>query len=179
MSAASDHSPLCHRSACRVYQSPRTALEIACAMIRVPERSCSLLSLAFAVLAARLALASGDEWPGGSRRAVRSATAPIGGPFALIDQNGARAHDSDFRGRCMLLYFGYTHCPDVCPITLQDDGRSRWPKLGPTARRVVPIFITIDPERDTPEVLKNYVAGFGTEFVGLTGMRADITRGRA
>jgi cytochrome oxidase Cu insertion factor (SCO1/SenC/PrrC family) len=99
----------------------------------------------------------------------------IGGPFVLTDQNGHARSDKDFRGRFVLIYFGYTYCPDVCPTTLQDmaDALS---KLGRKSANVVPLFITIDPERDTPAVLKKYVAAFGPRFVGLTGSVADVTR---
>ncbi len=100
--------------------------------------------------------------------------ASVGGPFALIDQNGARRTDKDFHGRWVLLYFGYSYCPDVCPTTLgvMADALS---KLGPKAAHVVPVFVSIDPERDTPAVLKKYLAAFGPEFVGLTGPLPEIT----
>ena len=93
---------------------------------------------------------------------------PIGGPFALIDQNGARRTDADFRGQFMLIYFGFTYCPDVCPTDLQQMGMAV-DQLGPAGDAVQPIFITVDPERDTPEHLKDYVAMFHPRFVGLTG----------
>ena len=93
---------------------------------------------------------------------------PIGGPFALIDQNGTRRTDADFRGQFMLIYFGFTYCPDVCPTDLQQMGMAV-DQLGPAGDAVQPIFITVDPERDTPEHLKDYVAMFHPRFVGLTG----------
>ena len=97
-----------------------------------------------------------------------SGAASIGGPFALVDQNGTLRHSSDFRGRFMLVYFGYSYCPDICPTTLalMADALGR---LGPKAGRIVPIFITVDPARDTPPVLKAYLKAFGGRFVGLTG----------
>jgi cytochrome oxidase Cu insertion factor (SCO1/SenC/PrrC family) len=93
---------------------------------------------------------------------------PIGGPFALVDQNGVRRTDADFRGQFMLVYFGFTYCPDICPTDLQQMGLAV-DQLGPAGDAVQPIFITVDPERDTPEHLKDYVAMFHRRFVGLTG----------
>ena len=80
---------------------------------------------------------------------------PIGGAFALIDQNGKRRTDADFRGKFMLVYFGFTYCPDVCPTDLQQVGLAV-DRLGAAGDAVQPIFITVDPERDTPEHLKDY-----------------------
>lgn len=96
-------------------------------------------------------------------------------PFVLVDQNGAARSDRDFRGRWMLLYFGYTFCPDVCPTTLAVMG-SALSKLGPKADEVVPVFVTVDPARDTAAQLKSYLTSFGSNFVGLTGKPADIAR---
>jgi cytochrome oxidase Cu insertion factor (SCO1/SenC/PrrC family) len=93
---------------------------------------------------------------------------PIGGAFALIDQNGKRRTDADFRGKFMLVYFGFTYCPDVCPTDLQQMGLAV-DRLGAAGDAVQPIFITVDPERDTPEHLKYYVANFHSRFIGLTG----------
>ena len=98
---------------------------------------------------------------------------PIGGPFALIDQNGKRRTDADFRGKFMLVYFGFTYCPDVCPTDLQQMGLAV-DRLGPAGDAVQPIFITVDPERDTAEHLKDYVAMFHSRFIGLTGDAAAI-----
>jgi len=100
----------------------------------------------------------------------------LGGPFALLDGNGKTVTDRDFRGKYMLVYFGYTFCPDVCPTTLNEvaDAMDR---LGPKkADRVQPVFITVDPKRDRPEVLKHYVAAFGPRVIGLTGTPEDIAK---
>jgi cytochrome oxidase Cu insertion factor (SCO1/SenC/PrrC family) len=99
----------------------------------------------------------------------------IGGPFTLVDSTGKTITDQDFRGKFMLVYFGYTHCPDACPTTLSDMGAAL-DKL-PTADRakIVPLFITIDPERDTPGLIGDYAHAFGPEFVGLTGSKNAIT----
>src|SRR6185369_14158786 len=97
--------------------------------------------------------------------------ARIGGPFALVDQNGRTVRDSDFAGRYRLVYFGYSYCPDVCPTDLQSIGQAmrQFEKSDPgRAAEVQPIFITVDPERDTPPVLKAYVAAFHPRLIGLT-----------
>ncbi len=99
----------------------------------------------------------------------------IGGPFVLTDQDGRTRSDRDFRGRFVLLYFGYTYCPDVCPTTLQNIADAL-AKIRLKSARVVPVFVTVDPQRDTPAVLKKYLVAFGTRFVGLTGSLAAITR---
>jgi protein SCO1/2 len=93
----------------------------------------------------------------------------IGGPFALVDQHGAAVTDASFKGRLMLVYFGYTYCPDVCPTTLATIGQAL-DTLSPDQRKqVAPIFITVDPERDTEKVMGDYVANFAPDMVGLTG----------
>ena len=98
---------------------------------------------------------------------------PIGGPFALIDQNGKRRTEADFRGKVLLVYFGFTYCPDVCPTDLQQIGLAV-DRLGAAGDAVQPIFITVDPARDTPEHLKEYMAMFHPRFVGLTGDAAAL-----
>ena len=97
----------------------------------------------------------------------------IGGPFHLTDQNGKARTEADFRGQYLLVFFGYTNCPDVCPTTLQvlTDAMA---KLGPAAGKVTPIFITVDPERDTVAALKDYAANFDPRLVALTGSPAEI-----
>jgi len=97
-----------------------------------------------------------------------SGKALIGGPFTLIDQTGKTVTDKDFRGRYMLVFFGFTHCPDVCPAELQVMADALG-QLGPKAAEIVPVFITLDPERDTPEAVGAYLKNFGPNFVGLTG----------
>jgi protein SCO1 len=100
------------------------------------------------------------------------AGARIGGPFALTDQNGRTVRDTDFAGRWRIVYFGYTFCPDVCPTDMAKIGQAMriLEKEAPrTAAKVVPIFITVDPERDTPAAVKQFVANFHPRVVGLTG----------
>lgn len=104
--------------------------------------------------------------PKGGLPSVGQAT--VGGPFTLTDHTGKRVTDRDFRGRHMLVFFGFTFCPDVCPSALQI-ASAALDKLGPRAAGVTPIFITVDPERDTPAQMASYVASFHPRLVGLTG----------
>ncbi len=103
--------------------------------------------------------------------------AALGGPFALVDQDGRPTTEKSFAGRYRAVYFGYSYCPDVCPTTLQAlmQGYRRFAASSPAAAaRLVPIFITVDPERDTPAVMKSYVTAFGPQLVGLTGSPVAI-----
>jgi protein SCO1/2 len=93
---------------------------------------------------------------------------PVGGPFTLTDQYGKTRTLGDFRGSVVLLYFGYTSCPDVCPTDLAAIG-AMLRSLGPRGEAVQPLFVTLDPERDTPGVLREYVAAFHPRFVALRG----------
>jgi protein SCO1 len=97
----------------------------------------------------------------------------VGGPFTLKNSNGQMVTDRTFRGKYMLVYFGYTYCPDVCPTTLNAvaDALDR---LGKKADELDPIFITVDPKRDTPSVMKQYTAAFTPRLIGLTGSDAEI-----
>ncbi len=106
-------------------------------------------------------------------RVVSSGKMEVGGPFRLTDQTGQPRGDTDFRGRYMLVYFGFTFCPDICPTTLAVIAEAL-DKVDPAAKKIVPVFITIDPERDTPKVLAEYMKAFGPHFVGLTGSPAQI-----
>jgi protein SCO1/2 len=99
---------------------------------------------------------------------------PIGGPFTLTDQTGRRVTAEDFRGRFMLVYFGYTFCPDICPLGLQTVAQAL-DELPPEVQdQVAPVFITVDPARDTVEVVRDYVALFHPRLIGLTGSEAEI-----
>jgi protein SCO1/2 len=102
-----------------------------------------------------------------------SHVAAIGGPFQLIDQNGKPFSDQDMKGRPYLVFFGFTHCPDICPTTLFEMSQLMR-KLGPDADRAGALFITVDPGRDTPAVLKDYLASFDPHMRGLTGDQAAI-----
>jgi protein SCO1/2 len=99
---------------------------------------------------------------------------PIGGPFTLTDQTGKRRSDTEFRGKLMIVYFGYTYCPDVCPTDLMAITQAL-DALGPAAKGVQPVFITIDPERDT-KALADYVSAFHHSLVGLTGSPDEIRK---
>jgi cytochrome oxidase Cu insertion factor (SCO1/SenC/PrrC family) len=102
---------------------------------------------------------------------------PVGGPFELIDHAGRARTERDFRGKLMLVYFGFTWCPDVCPTDLQAIGLAL-DKLGSAADSVQPLFITVDPERDTAEHLAEYVSMFHPRLIGLTGS-AEAVRNAA
>jgi protein SCO1/2 len=104
-----------------------------------------------------------------------SGRAPVGGPFELTDQTGHRRGDKDFRGKLVVLYFGYTYCPDVCPTELQSISLAL-DKLGAVAEAVQPLFITVDPERDTPARLAEFVSSFHPHLIGLTGSLAEIRK---
>ncbi|MEA2833520.1 MAG: hypothetical protein QOG66_1722 [Methylobacteriaceae bacterium] len=100
---------------------------------------------------------------------------PIGGPFTLMDQTGRLRSDTEFRGKLMLIYFGYTFCPDICPTDLMTISQAV-DALGKAGEAVQPIFITLDPERDTIERLAEYVSSFHPRLIGLTGAPEDIRK---
>jgi len=104
---------------------------------------------------------------------IGQAVASVGGPFHLTDQNGKPFSDQDMKGRPFLVFFGFTHCPDICPTTLFDISQVLR-KLGPDADRTGAVFITVDPERDTAAVMKDYLSNFDPHLRGLTGDQAAI-----
>lgn len=116
-----------------------------------------------------------DAEPTASNRVsgTTTTTVNIGGPFSLVDHRGQRVSDASFRGRYMLIYFGYGYCPDVCPTELATMG-SALDELAGQAAAIQPMFITIDPARDTPAFLADYVAQFHPRLIGLSGT-ADET----
>lgn len=115
-----------------------------------------------------LALAAGiGAFVHSTRSGGDSGSTLIGGPYSLVDQNGATVTDRTFDGRLKLVLFGFTHCPDICPTGLAAVGAAR-DQLGDKADEVQPIFVSVDPERDTPQVLRDYLASF-PGIVGLTG----------
>jgi protein SCO1/2 len=97
----------------------------------------------------------------------------VGGPFSLLDQDGRRVSDRDFRGKVMIVEFGFTFCPDVCPLGLSRIAEAM-AALGADAKSVQPIFVTVDPARDSPAVLKDYVRHFSDDAVALTGAPEEI-----
>jgi protein SCO1/2 len=99
----------------------------------------------------------------------------IGGVFELVDQNGKTVTDADLKGKWSLIYFGYTHCPDACPTALNDISIAL-SELGPKRDAVRPVFITVDPERDTPEALKAYVTSFDAPILALTGTPDQVAK---
>ncbi|WP_253717555.1 SCO family protein [Sphingomonas sp. AP4-R1] len=130
------------------------------------------------VAAALLALALGACGPKSSTaQEAPLAGARIGGPFTLIDQDGAPFPSEKLKGRYAIVYFGYTFCPDVCPTDMLNLGKGLKAfeaQDAARAARVQPVFISVDPARDTPEVLKRYVAAFHPRLIGLTGTEAQI-----
>src|SRR5438552_4248212 len=122
----------------------------------------ALLVVAAGVL---LGLAVRESPKGAAGTALANA---IGGPFRLIDQNGKPVSDADLKGKWQLVFFGYTHCPDACPTALNEIALAL-DRLGAKRDAVEVVFITVDPERDTPEVLKSYVASFDAPIIALTG----------
>ena len=98
----------------------------------------------------------------------------IGGPFALTAQDGRRVTDRDFRGRHMLVYFGYTHCPDMCPLGLETVTQALDAMPPDLAAKVQPLFVTVDPARDTPEIMREYAAHFHPRLLALTGSEEDV-----
>jgi protein SCO1 len=105
-----------------------------------------------------------------------SGTGLIGGPFTLIATDGATVSDQTYRGKWQIIYFGYTFCPDACPVTLSKLSIAL-EKLGSDADKVQAIFITVDPQRDTQQVLAEYLESFDSRVVGLTGPQAEIGQG--
>ena len=125
-----------------------------------------ILGVWVAVLLGAAAWIGWDAWQGNQPA--------IGGPFTLVDQDGRTVTNVSLRGKPTLIYFGYTYCPDVCPTSLLLM-ETAIDKLGPgAAEKVNLVFITVDPDRDTPELLKGYVGNFGPTFIGLTGTQAQV-----
>lgn len=130
-----------------------------------------------------LVIAAGGFWyafqaghfGGASDSGSEATRIKIGGPFELTNQFGETARDSDFHGGYMLIFFGYTYCPDVCPTTLTTIS-SALDELGSAAEKVVPVFVTVDPERDTPEFLNEYLQHFHPAIQGLTGSVEQIKK---
>jgi protein SCO1 len=130
------------------------------------------LALAFAVTAC-----GAGESANKSLADAPLAGASIGGPFTLVDGDGKTVKDSDFAGKYRIMYFGYTFCPDVCPVDVQNIGGAmklldkEKPEL---SAKIVPVFVTIDPARDTQKVVKEFTAAFYPRMVGLTGTAAQV-----
>ena len=138
----------------------------------------AVIAIAALLVGARLL-----QWGGGSVHAPHESEAQsqdsVGGPFTLVDADGKEVTDKDFLGKFVLIYFGYTFCPDICPTELGLVAKAL-DALTPEQRdKIVPLFITVDPERDTPAVMKTYTAAFHPKIVGLTGSVEQIDQAKA
>lgn len=144
-------------------------------MLRVIRWVAIGLIAVLAIVVAVVQLGIGSRLPDGGLKSELGLPGQIavGGPFSLTDTAGRPVTDVDFRGRWLLVMFGYSTCPDVCPTELQAVAAAM-EQLGAQAAAVVPVFITIDPERDTPRVLGSYVKLFDDRLVGLTGTQAQV-----
>lgn len=144
------------------------------------------LPVLFVLLAALLAiaLAAGIAWMRLNSRSASLADGTggeitvangiqIGGPYELTAGDGSRVTDKSFQGKFQLVYFGFTFCPDVCPTELTQISAAL-DRLGPAAQKIQPLFITVDPERDTPEAMAEYVKNFYPTLIGLTGTQQEI-----
>jgi cytochrome oxidase Cu insertion factor (SCO1/SenC/PrrC family) len=138
-------------------------------------RALVLRLVLIAVVAFTAAVAAVAFWftPDPKTASVTTGEALIGGPFTLTDADGKRRTDAEFRGRHMLVFFGFTNCPDFCPTALSTMSQAL-EKLGPKAANLAAIYITVDPERDTPAELKKYAQNFDRRIVMLTGTPAEI-----
>ena len=138
----------------------------------------SVIALAAVCVVVAAAVAAWRLTPaGGSESAQTGGQAAIGGPFELVDTQGETVTERDFRGRYMLVYFGFTYCPDVCPSSLMDMSRAldRLAENAPEkAEEVAPVFITVDPERDDPAAMAAYVDNFHPRLIGLTGSPEQV-----
>lgn len=125
-----------------------------------------------------IGLSQGYDWPG--RSTISTASGPscagaiadgasLGGPFELIDQDGETVRDTDLHGKYQLIYFGFTYCPDTCPVALESMSAALDMTAPDVAAQIQPVFISVDPERDTPAAVKDYIGYFHEDFIGLTG----------
>ena len=108
-------------------------------------------------------------------KVITSGTAAIGGPFTLVATNGEDVSDETYRGKWLLIFFGYTFCPDACPTALNNISVAL-DKLGPDAAKLQPLFVTVDPRRDTRELMRDYLESFDSRIIGLTGTQDQIDR---
>ena len=133
--------------------------------------------VAAAVMVAAIAIAAGATalWMGLALRAQVQSSTKIGGPFTLVDDTGAQVTDAALKGRPTVMYFGYTFCPEVSPTTLTE--LAQWIRiLRPDADKLNYVFVTVDPERDTPKVMHDYVSAFDTRIRGFTGTPDKIAK---
>jgi protein SCO1/2 len=135
-----------------------------------------LAALALGLGGRYLILGGGDDQDTSGTAVETSAL--VGGPFTMIDHDGAQVTQADYTGRFMIVYFGYTFCPDVCPLGLQviGDALDIFAEKGGDLKRIAPLFVTVDPERDTPEILKEYLSNFHPGLRGLGGSIEQLTQ---
>jgi protein SCO1/2 len=143
-------------------------------LLPVPSRLTSLIAAAVVALALFI---GGAAWlmRWDAHAPLTAGIAQVGGPFSLVNQDGRRVTEKDFLGRYTLVFFGYTYCPDVCPTELQVM-TAALDEMGDRGKNIQPVFVSIDPERDTPETLKAYVGNFGGRLVGLTGTPEEVAQ---
>lgn len=139
-------------------------------MMKTPLAMIALTALAAGIFGIALMYATGGF---SGQRAVFSGRVDIGGPFSLMNHDGKPVTEQDFRGKYTLYYFGYTFCPDICPGGLQTIAAAL-DQLGPDADRIVPVFATVDPARDTVSQMAQYVKNFHPNLVGLTGTEEQV-----
>lgn len=144
-------------------------------MSRAARRGVLVFAIGAAILAAALAVQYAHLLGGGGAPVESAGATSIGGDFTLVDQSGTTRRSSDFRGKLMLVYFGFTYCPDVCPTELQAMSEAI-DQLGARGEEVQPVFISVDPERDTPEQLRPYAESFHPRLLALTGSMAQVTQ---
>lgn len=133
-----------------------------------------IVFIAIAAIVVVIAATAGRYLMMGGGETQQAGGVNIGGPFTLTDHTGKRVTDQDFRGKYMLVYFGYTFCPDVCPTSLSTMGDAL-DRLSPEELdKLVPIFVSVDHERDTVEVLASYVPNFHDKLIGMTGTAEEI-----
>jgi protein SCO1/2 len=124
----------------------------------------------------RIAALTGADMPVPSAGGIQlSQGVALGGPFSLVDHTGRAVTERDFAGRPLLVYFGFTYCPDVCPTELGSIAAAL-DAMGPAGEQVTPIFVSIDPERDTPEAMADYVSRFHPRLIGLTGSAEQVAQ---
>ena len=141
-------------------------------MAGTPSQRSRILAVLAAFLAGALALFAA-VWLTLPKEATLASS--VGGPFRLVDHNSRVVTDQDFKGKPFIVFFGFTYCPDICPTTLFDLSEVL-KQLGPDAERTAALFITVDPERDTPDKLKDYVSSFHPRIFGLTGTPEEIAK---
>lgn len=145
------------------------------AKLRILIVGLTLATAAALATASALLLLRPGEMPVTVSKTLTTGTAAIGGPFSLLATNGRAVTDQTFRGKWRLMFFGYTFCPDACPTALNNISVAL-EKLGSDADKLQPLFVTVDPQRDTREVMADYLKSFDPRILGLTGTQDQIDR---